>query len=239
MGRSKDIASGSKFVDTAGDTMTGALTGTSAGFTGDVNIGNNDASNPVSKLRLGATLYGAADIVPVSTGHKIGLDFKTDSTGDTTIDPVTRMSISNEGRVTMPYQPMFDAYLTANSSHPAGNYNMSTGDSWATRTNVGSHFSSGTFTAPVAGKYLFCAGINGQGIGAMSYFSCEFQVNGSRKYIHWWGKGAGSTSYFAANNTAIISLNASDYVRLHTEKSHGATVTGGAAYTHFGGMLIG
>ena len=153
---------------------------------------------------------------------------------------VNRLIVDGSGRVTMPNQPMFDAYLTANTSHSAGNYNMSTGDGWSTRTNVGSHFSSGTFTAPVAGKYLFCAGISaGHPVGAMTYFSCEFQVNGGRRYIHWFGKGGGSNSYAAANNTAIISLAASDYVRLHTEKSHGVTVLGGAAYTHFGGMLIG
>ena len=152
----------------------------------------------------------------------------------------SRMTIDSSGNVTLPYQPMFDAYLSANSTHSAGSYNMSTGDSWATRANVGSHFSSGTFTAPIAGKYLFCAGINADNpVGAMTYFSCEFQVNGSRKYIHWFGKGGSGNSYMAANNTAIISLAASDYVRLHTEKSHGVTVRGGTAYTHFCGMLVG
>jgi len=235
-------AADTRYVNATGDSMTGSLIGTSAGFTGDVNIGNNDASNPVSKLRLGATLYGAADIVPVSTGHKIGLDFKTDSTGDTTIDPVTRMSISNEGYVTKPNQPFFDGYMSANyTTGSSGVYNISTSASWGAHVNTGSHFnaSNGTFTAPIAGRYLFHAGLGVQSYPTSSYLSCEFQVNGSRRYIHWFSNYG--TSYAAATNTAVINLNASDYVRLASETHVSATFlgTGSGAYSHFGGYLLG
>ena len=151
-----------------------------------------------------------------------------------------KLVINSDGHVTQPNQPMFDAYLTANSTHASGVYNLSTGDSWATRANIGNHFSSGTFTAPVDGKYLFTANITANGsVGAMAYFGSEFQVNGTRRHIHWWGKGGSTGSYFAANNSAIISLAANDIVRLASEKAQSTTIVGGAGYTSFTGMLLG
>ena len=121
MSNARNIASGAKFVDTAGDTMTGALVGTSAGFVGDVNIGNNDASNPANKLRLGATQYGAADIAPLDEGgHKVGMAFYTDGTGDTTIDPVLRMQISNDGRVGIGTSPEEQTQLAVTSQSNFG-----------------------------------------------------------------------------------------------------------------------
>ena len=67
---------------------------------GNVNIGNNDSSNPLSYLRFGATQYGVADIRPTDEGaHKVGLDFYTDGTGDVTINPTFAMRISSSGNV--------------------------------------------------------------------------------------------------------------------------------------------
>ena len=73
----------------------------------------------------------------------------------------------------------------------------------------------------------------------MTYFGSEFQINGSRRYIHWWGKGGSGGSYFAANNAAIMNLAANDVVRLASEKAQATTIVGGAGYTSFTGILIG
>jgi len=260
-------AADTRYVNASGDTMTGDLTIDTNTFHVDVadnrvGIGTAAPTNNLTIVDGGATPYGAdatllLDMKRNTTNsgatNAVGLRLANNSNGFSVKygGASDTLNISggsgnatatfrNDGGMTLPYQPMFDAYLSANVTHPSGNYNMSTGDSWATRTNVGSHFSSGTFTAPVAGKYLFCAAINGgHPIGAMTYFSCEFEVNGGRRHIHWFGKGGSSSSYIAANNTAVISLAANDYVRLTTEKSHGCTVIGQGPYTHFGGILIG
>jgi len=246
MGRSKDLATGeTRFVNATGDTMTGALTGTSAGFTGDVNIGNNDASNPISKLRLGATLYGAADIVPVSTGHKIGLDFKTDSTGDTTIDPVTRMSISNEGYITKPFQPAFFARGDTNAwtSVSTGYRGYPTYDTPI--FNIGSHFntSNGRFTVPVNGLYYFTfhpyVKMNSDSDGS-GYATTEILVNGNTynglEVIY---------GYFNAGDrdqvrtvTSIMSLSAGDYVTTALQANAAAASFYGRG-CYFMGYLIG
>ena len=67
---------------------------------GNVNIGNNDVGNPLNYLRFGATQHGAADIRPSDEGgHKVGLDFYTDGTGDVTINPTFAMRIDSSGNL--------------------------------------------------------------------------------------------------------------------------------------------
>ena len=62
---------------------------------GNVNIGNNDSSNPFSFLRIGATQYGAADIKPENYDfHRVGLSFHVDNTADDTINPTEAMRIT-------------------------------------------------------------------------------------------------------------------------------------------------
>lgn len=68
----------------------------------------------------------------------------------------TRMTIDQNGNITKPAQPCFLACLTSNASNVTG---AGTGYSTAGKTfteiyDVGSNFSSGTFTAPVTGKYI-------------------------------------------------------------------------------------
>ena len=67
---------------------------------GNVNIGNNDSSNPFSYLRIGATQYGAADIKPENYDfHRVGLSFHVDNTADDTINPTEAMRITSAGLV--------------------------------------------------------------------------------------------------------------------------------------------
>jgi len=234
MGKSKDLATGeTRFVNTAGDSMTGALTGTSAGFTGDVNIGNNDSSNPLSKLRLGGTQYGASDIRPTDEGgHKVGMAFYTDGTGDTTIDPVLRMTIDSSGRVTMPNQPAFDV---AQPAQVSGDHTFN-----QIHLNRGYHYdnSNGRFTAPVAGVYIFFWG----GIkGGNSTTTARLYVkkNGSRLYSQRHLRLDGSTNQYGENGSLqwIANLAVNDYIQAETGDGNSYTSTG--EYNVFSGYLIG
>ena len=213
MGKSKDLATGeTRFVNTAGDTMTGALTGTSAGFTGDVNIGNNASSNPLSKLRLGGTQYGAADIRPTDEGgHKVGMAFYTDGTGDTTIDPVLRMTIDSSGRVTKPSQPAFNAYRNTSLTTNTGSTHTLVPDYTGTRFNHGSHFntSNGRFTAPVDGEYLF--GVNNNMGSGHNVKSWRLHLNGSVWIILSYADLTASWQNLSAST--LVTLNANDYIQ--------------------------
>jgi len=215
MGRSKDIASGSKFVDTTGDTMTGALIGTSAGFTGDVNIGNNDSSNPLTKLRLGGTQYGATDIRPTDEGgHKVGMAFYTDGTGDTTIDPVLRMTIDSSGRVTMPNQPSFSAHRDAG--------HVSAGNVFVfdhTNYNIGNMYntSNGKATVPVDGRYFLSVWLmtNNQNAWNNKYFRIRIN-NVSPAYRNVYSSNGGNYHH-QISWAGVIDLNANDFVEIYID----------------------
>ena len=101
MSRARDTANQINRVNSSAADATAITVDSSenVGIIQDLNIGNNDSSNPLSKLRFGATQHGAADIRPFSVGHKVGLDFYTDGTGDNTINPTFAMRIDEAGNL--------------------------------------------------------------------------------------------------------------------------------------------
>ena len=218
---------------------------------GKVGIGTNAPAKPLSVVKAGGGDF-IAEFQNTTSGTPYGIHVKdaasgangyplfqvTNSAGNSTYFRVD----SGTGRVFTPNQVFFDAYLSGNyTSGSSGVYNISTSANWGTHTNTGGHFvtGTGTFTAPSAGRYLFFAGLGVQSYPTSAYLSCEFEVNGSRRYIHWFSNYG--TSYAAANNTAVINLNANDYVRLVSETHQSATYIGTASgiYSHFGGYLLG
>ena len=147
MGKSKDLATGeTRFVNTAGDTMTGALT-----VGGAVTI-NPDADSSL-EIKDGGTnaLFMTAatgDELYIGANNEYAFRIKNDGTKDVAFD--------NGGRVTMPSQPSFlatgpNAWTTVSSG------STSTMTMNSTYYNIGNHYNTSnyTFTCPVAGKYLF------------------------------------------------------------------------------------
>ncbi len=73
-------------------------------------------------------------------------------TGGTT----EHLRVSSTGTVTIPQQPCFLACLSANASNVTGSGTQysTAGKTFTEIYDIGSNFSSGTFTAPVTGKYI-------------------------------------------------------------------------------------
>ena len=220
-------ASDTRYVNATGDTMTGAL----------------NLNTPNTKISANTNHFILHDTSETDSGSNWWYMYRTNGDGKLRFYRGSdKLTIDSSGRVSKPNQPFFDAYMSANyTTGSSGVYNISTSASWGAHVNTGSHFnaSNGTFTAPIAGRYLFYAGLGVQSYPTSSYLSCEFEVNGSRKYIHWFSNYG--TSYAAANNTTVINLNASDDVRLVSETHQSATYigTGSGIYNHFGGYLLG
>lgn len=140
-----------------------------------------------------------------------------------------RMRIDASGRVTMPYQPMFSAYDAIGATASYITFAN-------TRRNIGNHFnaSTGTFTAPIAGSYLFCW----NGLHNNSYTTHArvlFAVNNSASVS--WGDTLQSVagSFTETGLSQIIYLAANDTVRLYNE----ANAVYGPQYAAFTGILVG
>ena len=192
-------AADTRYVNATGDTVTGQLTvdtATSANLNVDSGVyggiqfkvtGTN--TGYITSYSDGAgneTMYmGGADTVVIHTGTNHAL------TGGT-----TRLQIDGSGRVTMPYQPGFQA----DGNFGWRNYSSYTVvPTWrvtsAGQFNAGNHFNhnTGVFTCPVAGRYLIniSAYVNNSGTTG---HAGRIGRNGA-----YWGD---NLMYYQSNDTA-------------------------------------
>jgi len=230
MGKSKDLATGVSYVDTAGDTMTGELVNDSIYLTN--NIGQKLFMYRDGNVKYGLELQGsdfrvfAEDQAAINLGHTARSDGSTFT---------SRLGVDSSGRVTIPSQPSF--FVQKNN----GNH-TTTADIVYNNVvhNEGSHYSTsnGRFTAPVAGKYLFSAtGICGNSTATAAAGDVRITVNGST-YVR--GHFNMSDQWESITSQAVISLSVNDYVNIYFEVGSGsAYMYGHAQYAVFSGHLLG
>jgi len=142
-----------------------------------------------------------------------------------------RMTINSNGYVTMPNQPCFSMGTTNNSGQGVANSDIILN----TGLNQGNHVntSSGIFTAPVAGRYIFTA------------WSIKNNINGSVARLQIMKNGSviaearmdESGSYTQAHCTVIENLAANDQIKFRNGDS-GSFYMGGY-YGECSGYLLG
>ena len=223
-------AADTRYVNTAGDSMTGALT-----VGGAVTI-NPDADSSL-EIKDGGTnaLFMTAatgDELYIGANGTYAIRIKSDGTKDVAFD--------NGSRVTMPSQPSFSAYLTSNYTTTASGWQKLLLN--GTRWNTGSHYSTSNhrFTAPVAGVYHFTGGVNRYWLPAGTLFRAAFYVNGS-KYVYGhvdYSYGTSDLRYLAAST---IKLDANDYIEFwsYTNTTTNNGFSGGVDWNTFSGFLVG
>lgn len=209
---------------------------------GSIHLDPNSAASDTG----GAITFGASDSGSGETAMA-GIYTRSDSAYGTkmylaTTDsyangPKTAVKIDSAGRVTKPRQPYFNV-TKIGSSYTLGNnatfvFNRVT-------SNIGSHYNSSTgrFTAPVAGKYLFI--FQTILIGAYTSAAIKYYKNNSRIYggdIHFSPNPSPSNEWTNVTNNQIVTMNANDYIEV---RNLGPTVTyHGDHWAHFTGMLLG
>ena len=224
-------AADTRYVNASGDTMTGNLTISSTA--GQLKLTDTDGTEQNTTIKQsGGNLF----IQARDNTNNAGIVFAGNGGGNYS----EHMRINASGQITKPQQPMFHAWCT-----DGGNGAVSGGSSptsFYVSLNVGSHFSSGTFTAPIAGKYRFYAGIlsgstNGYGL-------YQFTVNNSGSFgggINTnWGQGYnyGTSNDKLITKELLVNLSANDYVKLQVSSSN-TNLYWAAGYSYFGGHLIG
>ena len=207
MGKSKDLATGeTRFVNTAGDTMTGALT-----VGGAVTV-NPDADSSLL-IKDGGTnalfmTSATGDELYIGANNEYAIRIKSDGTKDVTFD--------NGSRVTMPSQPFIEC--TGDNNNTNSFSNNAVFDHWTNRTTpVGITRSGGRFTVPVAGNYLFTYTIYTY-VSAAGHYRIHLKKNGNVHMLNQLEISTGaridSTYDHTVSASIILKMSANDYVEV-------------------------
>ena len=194
----------------------------------------------VVSLMTNATTPGQCQIYmgksSASTNGQVGYDPNSDFMYFYTSNS-ERMRIDSEGRVTMPYQPVFHAaQRTSQASGIILSFQIA-------HVNVGGHFNGTRFTCPIAGKYKFYyAALFGNDSTVGRWWLLK---NGSYAYGENSGDGvqlridnSDGHGYPYGERTIIVSANANDYFEIYFSSDTGTNNNSSPGYNTFGGYLI-
>ena len=247
----------------SGDTMTGALTLPANGLTvgtdqlvatgGNVGIGttspavrlfgralsiNGTTQSSIELLTGGAS---AGELFSNSTGTNIcefrdlPMRFRTSNT--------ERMQIDTTGRVTMPFQPAFQAMIVSSTS---GNTTVVAGGVLpysSVRYDRNNNYNSSThrFTAPVTGVYAIGFSVSYLRNATVGRRAIGLRVNGSlREYVDF----TPNQDYDLVELSTLLNLSTNDFVdvRFHIVQStdqYWGGAGGGSPVGSFRGFLVG
>ena len=169
------------------------------------------AHNYQSGGQSGGNYYGIG-----VDGSENKLVIAYDANSQASLSADAKVLIDSDGRVSMPNQPLAEAYYTANTqdgAYNATNRNYTVCKPAGTHVNVGNMYdaSTGRFTVPVAGKYLAMVNGSQYSQNMSSYHYVYIRKNGTvQKYIYntllsgaTWTEMSGSTVFDCAANDYI------------------------------------
>jgi hypothetical protein len=174
-----------------------------------------------------------------STANKYGAYLSFLTAADNTQNPTERMRIDSIGRITMPYQVSFRAALSADISITNTSFNKITYNT--TDYDVGSNFNTSTnrFTAPIAGKYLFCVTYNTYGVNSGSQSRSAIYRNGNRHQMLSMNY-ADVTGDHVFSAPIVMNLAANDYIEVFTGSDDSSyNLSGTFEWNTFSGYLLG
>ena len=195
---------------------------------------------------------GAEDAKIVFDGnaqdYHIGLDDSTDSLTiglGSALGTTSHIVTNASGEVTKPLQPSF---LVNKGGTAQSNFsrNADVVVTFGTEVfDVGANFASNAFTAPVTGKYVLNAKIRMSEIDSAATYYAILIVTSNRNYSSIYDpRGYDQDPVnFSFNESAIVDMDANDTAQVQVYQAVGTdehtSISGSAAYTNFGGYLLG
>ncbi len=205
-------------------------------------LGVGHSGNPDHVLDVEASVSGdwVSQIYNTHNSNGFGLKVRAGDNGDVNSFRVAAynndilLNVDGGGRVTMPKQPTFTAFIYTRANWATTGLRRLPFDS--TLINQGSHFNTTTnrFTAPTSGRYQFNLSLNCMGDikvylykNGSVYHGGEYRSNPTNIWEH-------------AVIESIISLSANDYVEayVHLTGTGFAWNGGSSTWDHFSGHLI-
>ena len=211
------------------------------------NLVVGDAGDAGITIFSGATSNARLQFAPSgSTGLDNGLigydnsnDLMVFATGGS-----DRMRIDSAGRVTMPYQPAFKISYSSASGGDTGSDQDLTFK--VQEQNIGGHYNSttGKFTAPVSGTYMFVFNLLLTGMGGGDSFEMFIKKNGNsaqNSIRNAYSSGStGLGGYIAGLVVCQVPLSVNDFVTFQYYRGGStATVYSSANWSNYSGHLIG
>lgn len=152
------------------------------------------------------------------------------------------------GNIVKPLTCAFYAYLTATVSNVTGDGTYYTVIFDTEVQDIGGNYdnTTGIFTAPVDGTYLFANTINYANLAPGHGINDDFNYNNATIRMHGWG-GAYTNSAMSPGGTIIFPMSAGDTMRMNAHVYNGAktvNIIGSVAIpnwhpTYFCGYLLG
>ncbi len=213
------------------------------GAAGVINIGNGGSSTNTINIGTGA----AVKTVTVGSTNTTSPTVIQSGTGN--IIHNTGFRVDSTGRTTNPNQPMFFAYLSATTAALTGNATLVSAIVWNTEVfDQGGNFNTGTgtFTAPVTGKYVFCCQVRMGGIAAGQTHGFIALTTTAATYRTMLNPfiTQSSAAEVSSGTSVVLSMTAADTAVLGFQVTGGAltvtAVSGGAAApsSWFSGQLV-
>lgn len=157
-----------------------------------------------------------------------------------------RLIIDANGRITMPLQPIAEAYYSAatqDGAYSATTRNYVVCKPGATHVNVGNMYdsSTGRFTVPVAGRYLAMVNGSQYNSGISSYHYVYIRKNGTMQKMIYNSLSSGSSGWTAMSGSTTFDCAANDYIDFENRHDSNNSQRGGwdvGGYTKFFVMLL-
>jgi hypothetical protein len=203
----------------------------------------------IERMRITPNGEVGIGVTPTS-GNIFWIKGSSSSGSDTAVfvqnsTPSTLFSIRNDGIVSKPLQPAFNAGKNTNSSVSAGAtvvFQLTTGDKF----NVGGHYnaSTGIFTAPVAGIYDFSASIIWMNVPNGTAMDDSFWIYKNSNIVAYGLRRAeyestytGNGGYYVDFANVLLSLAVGDTVKVVNNRA--LEIHGNTAYSYFQGYMLG